>query len=198
MNARPRATVFFGYFVAMATQATAHEAVPGPGGFASKLLHPQIYSNQLLSIVASILVTARATSLSPALMAALFVLGLVSGGLARVDDVDLLFSYFVGKIIGLLAAASVTAALPRMPRSCAVAVIFALGVVVGLDMRSNEDEIGGALQAYAALIVTSTALIVALGSLLRKGEAFGGGIALRVPAAWIAACAAMSAALALR
>lgn len=189
---------WFAAFVALPEAAAAHTPTAGIGGFYLGLSHPLLVPGVLLALLSLGLVVGQRgdAAFVPAWPA--FASGAVAGvaltlvaGFLIEPNVPLLV---LATVYGLFAAS----ALP-LPRSGAMAGAAAAGVLIGIAAAPDPGPLRATvITAGGALISAHLLFLFVVGVAMRVHETFTRAwvaVALRIAGSWIAAVAALMAAL---
>ena len=184
--------------VLVATEAQAHQVVPGVGGFPGLMLHPIALAHQLACLVTAGLVVARSrpAMLMPSMLA--FGAALFAAQAARAAMPAIVAGYWLVALAAIVIAAIAAALLPRMPDWIAVGTTAVLGAVVGLDTMGEGPSLSQRLEAGLASAAAGAIVIAAIGGALSGRAQEWVEIGVRVVAAWVAAAAVMVLAFGLR
>ncbi len=174
--------------------ASAHNVIPGIGGFSGGLLHPLLVPAHVLTLIALGLMTGAFGTRTGVYL----LLAIVAGALAAFALIALAYSatqaetlvLVLGAVAGLILATNVTIPAPALAvvtAAASVAVIFD-SVPPVLSVSETAASLAGTALS-AILLVTAAALVArAIPQNVRT-------IAVRVAGSWIAASAIMVLAL---
>ncbi len=175
----------------------AHEVIPGITGFPALMLHPFLVMEQLLCLVAAVLVVGRlgAENFLRAFFAMLSAVLLFKG--VHIAVLQLGAWWYLPVIITFVAGLTVMA-FRRIALLSGLLLIFLLMGAYSVAILPEEATPQGLYAALAAALASAALLFIFPGLLLNRVESFWGGILLRIAGAWIAAISMMYLALAFR
>ncbi len=153
---------------AMTTAAQAHQVATGLEGFPAHLLHPILTPHQFLLVVVASVLAAGTWPGSVVSGALAFTVGNAGGWAMQYFLPDALPSYWIVAYAVLMVGAIVTTFSQKSWLPMAMALIFVIGGVFGLDNYNLNPSLIERIQPPLGIIVSVSVLMVVIGWVLSR------------------------------